>query len=112
MVAQNLQIDETQLRREFNSDLAIQNEFGGNFDNFLAYVRACHEGYVSDRRFAESVAEEVNFSIEAKQQTFDESTATDEQLKEHFAKTQQIQDEFGDVASYLAYVRHDVRKRG
>ena len=43
--------------------------------------------------------------------TFAEATATDKQLEEHFAQTQQVQDEYGDVGSYLAYVRHNVRKK-
>lgn len=42
---------------------------------------------------------------------FDEVTATDAQLNEHFAQTQQVQDEYGDVQAYLAYVRHNVRKK-
>ena len=42
---------------------------------------------------------------------FAEATATDKQLEEHFTQTQQVQDEYGDVGSYLAYVRHNVRKK-
>ena len=37
---------------------------------------------------------------------FDEKNATDEQLKEHFAKTQDLQDKFSGPDAYVAYVRH------
>ena len=39
---------------------------------------------------------------------FDEKTATEEQLTEHFNSNQDLQDEFGDnVADYLSFVKND-----
>lgn len=46
----------------------------------------------------------------AKSEKFDEKTADDEQLKEHFKATAAVRDEFGDVDSYLAYIKREVRK--
>jgi len=37
---------------------------------------------------------------------FDEAGATDEQLKERFDKTQDLQDRFSSAEAYVAYVRH------
>ena len=37
---------------------------------------------------------------------FDEANATDEQLKEHFAATKDLQDRFTGAEAYIAYVRH------
>ena len=43
---------------------------------------------------------------------FDEKTATDQQLKDHYAQDQGLQDEFHSEAAYLAYVKREVRKGG
>jgi len=40
----------------------------------------------------------------------DESKATDEQLKEHFEKTQDLQDTFSSAEAYIAGVRHPAKK--
>jgi len=37
---------------------------------------------------------------------FDEAEATDEQLKEHFGKTKDLQDKFSCAEAYIAFVRH------
>lgn len=56
----------------------------------------------------------VEFSDEAadpdRRMTFDEKAATEDRLKEHYEKTQALQDEFHDVKAYLAYVKRDVKK--
>jgi len=44
------------------------------------------------------------------EEKFDEARATDEQLKDHYAKTRALQDEFHSVEAYLAYIAKDVRK--
>jgi len=58
----------------------------------------------------------TEFSDEAadpdKQTAFDEKTATEEQLKEHYQKTAALQDEFHSEGAYLAYVKKEVRKAG
>jgi len=45
-----------------------------------------------------------------KGEKFDEKTATDEQLKEHFAKTRDVQDRFSSAEAYIAAVRHPQKK--
>jgi len=40
---------------------------------------------------------------------FDEAKATDAQLKEHFAATQDLQDRFSSAGAYVAYVRHPAK---
>ena len=41
---------------------------------------------------------------------FDEKTATDDQLKKHFAETKDLQDEFSSAEAYVAAVRHPQKK--
>ncbi len=43
---------------------------------------------------------------------FDEAKATDQQLKDHYAANQDLQDEFHGVEAYLAYVQKEVREGG
>jgi len=45
-----------------------------------------------------------------KDEKFDEKTATDDKLKEHFAATQAVQDEFSSAEAYIAAVRHPQKK--
>jgi hypothetical protein len=45
----------------------------------------------------------------AKPVVFDEKNATDEQLKENFAKTKQLQDEFTSADAYVMSVRHPAK---
>ena len=42
----------------------------------------------------------------AESKQFDEANATDEQLKEHFAATKELQDQFTGAEAYIACVRH------
>jgi len=41
---------------------------------------------------------------------FDETTATDDQLKERFSKTKELQDQFSCADAYVAAVRHPAKK--
>jgi len=41
---------------------------------------------------------------------FDEAKATDVQLKEHFAKTKNLQDTFSSAEAYIAAIRHPAKK--
>lgn len=41
--------------------------------------------------------------------TFDEAKATDEQLRDHFASTQECQDQFTSANAYIAAVRHPAK---
>ncbi len=40
---------------------------------------------------------------------FDEATATDEQLKAHFAATKDLRDQFSSAQAYVAHVRHPAK---
>jgi len=58
---------------------------------------------------------ETEFSDNAaepgKEEKFDEKTATETQLKEHYDNTAALQDEFHSQDAYLAYVKRDVQKQ-
>jgi len=98
------------LKAEFDAlDETVRRQFRG-FEDFVSFKRAGAGEFVADPAccFSDSSA---NVAIETAVE-FDEAMATDDQLKEHFAQTQQVQDEFHRVESYLAYVHHEVRKRG
>ena len=51
-----------------------------------------------------------DLDIESLKAEFDEETATDDELKEHFAKTRQLDDEFHNVEGYVAYVHYNQRR--
>ena len=105
-------LDMKALKAEFDSDQTLQRQFG-SFENFLSYKRAGAGEFIADPRFCfgandSSIAAEVEGPDE--ETAFDEVTATDEHLKEHFAQTQELQDEFGDAESYCVFI-HGQRRR-
>jgi len=96
-------LDINSLKTEFETKDSLQREFG-SFENYLSYIQAGAGEFVSDPVYCFSDgAEDVAVETLVK---FDENTAGDDLLREHFAKSQRVQDEYGDVQSYLAYVRH------
>jgi len=54
--------------------------------------------------------QEFTDTTSMKGDNFDEKTANDEQLKEHFNKTQDLKDQFSSADSYIAAVRHPPKK--
>ena len=96
----NNNVDIKALRNEFEGDEKLQEEFGA-FENYLSYIQAGAGEFVSDPAYSFSDRSE---DVALETTKFDEGSATDDLLKEHFSKTQELQDEFGDAASYCAFV--------
>ncbi len=66
---------------------------------------------LSEKKVDPAVAEFNDTAPDPKAtEKFDEAAATDEQLKEHYNKDKNLQDEFHSVEAYLAYIAKDVRK--
>jgi hypothetical protein len=94
------------LKREFDAlDETLRRHFG-TLENFVTYKRA-GAGTFFDPHFCFS-NDGSGIAVETTVK-FDEGTATDEQLKEHFVETQQLQDEFRDSGCYLALVHYQRR---
>lgn len=105
-------LDIKSLRAEFDADPELEDQFG-SFENFLSYRKAGATGqFIHDPAgyLSFSVLTKGNVTVETPGAKFEEATATNDELKEHFSQTQLVQDEFGDTESYLAYV-HGERRR-
>jgi len=103
-------IDVRTLRDEFDVlDETVQRQFA-NFEEYCSYRNAGASG-----KFVANPAECLSFSVTDANVTvepaakFDEATATDEQLEEHFGQTQELQDQFSGVECYLALMHSDRR---
>ncbi len=86
---------------EYWLDDALQDEFS-DVESYLAFKR--HEPQIK-------IVKHKQPNDKSTGTGFDETTATDEQLKTHFEQSQELKDEFSGFDSYLAYIRHCVSKR-
>jgi hypothetical protein len=99
----NLDIEALQV--EFDADPELQGQFG-SFENYLSYKRAGAGGFISDPAgYLSFSVTNGNLAIETASE-FDEGAGTDDQLKDRFAESEELRDEYGDVGSYLAYIHH------
>lgn len=67
-----------------------------------------NEREIDELRARAEKAERKNKELNEQLWLQQNSGATDEQLKEHYNQTPELQDEFHSSEAYLAYVRHDV----
>jgi len=101
-------LDIESLKAEFDAlDKQLRWKFG-TFENFVSYKKAGAGKFISDPAYCFSDASE-DVAIETAAE-FDEETATDDELKEHFAQTRQLDDEFHNVEGYVAYVHYNRRR--
>jgi len=96
-------LDMKTLEVEFDAlDETVRRQFRG-FEDFVSFKQVGGGEFVDPACCFSGGTVDVGVETAAE---FDEATATDDLLKEHFAKTKQVQDEFHDEMSYLAYIRH------
>jgi len=98
-------VDIEALRNEFESKKKLQEEFS-TFENYLSYIQVGAGEFIADPAECLSFSlSDANIAVETPAAVkFDEATSGDKQLEEHFGKSQQVQNEFGDAASYCAFV--------
>lgn len=96
------------LKSEWEGDEKLHHQFG-SFENFVSYRRAGAEGDLFMDRSCSFSDSSGDIAVEMAVK-FDETTATDAQLKEHFAQTRQLDDEFHNVEGYVAYVHYNRRR--